>query len=77
MMRFKDKYQRPLTDREKEIIEKVGFVIFLLFFYYYFFLIRPSPGLLPVLGPLEQFMTPTLDAALLISSRAGTDILSK
>ena len=23
MMRFKDKYQRPLTDREKEIIEKV------------------------------------------------------
>ena len=26
MMRFKDKYQRPLTDREKEIIEKVGFV---------------------------------------------------
>ena len=23
MMRFKDKYQRPLNDREKEIIEKV------------------------------------------------------
>ena len=23
MMRFKDKYQRPLTDREMEIIEKV------------------------------------------------------
>ncbi len=23
MLRFKDKYQRPLTDREKEIIKKV------------------------------------------------------
>ena len=23
IMRFKDKHQRPLTDREKEIIEKV------------------------------------------------------
>ena len=31
------------------------------------------PGLLPVLGPCERYMTPTLDAAVLISSRAGTD----
>ena len=41
-----------------------------------FFSIRPSPGLLPVLGPLERYMTPTLDAALLSSSRAGVDILT-
>ena len=33
----------------------------------FFLIIRPSSGLLPVLGPLEP--TPTLDAALLISSR--------
>ena len=26
-----------------------------------------------MLGPCEQYMTPTLDAAILISSRAGTD----
>ena len=39
-----------------------------------FFCIRPSPGLLPVLGPLERYMTPTLDAALLSSSRAGAVI---
>ena len=32
-----------------------------------FFGICPPPGLLPVLGPYEQYMTPTLDAALLIS----------
>ena len=37
-------------------------------------LIRPSRGLLPVLGSLERYMTPTLDTALLISSRAGTDL---
>ena len=36
-----------------------------------FFLVS---GLLPVLGPLEQYMTPTLDAALLSSSRAGADL---
>ena len=30
--------------------------------------------LLPVLGLLEQYMTPTLDAALLCSSRAGADL---
>ena len=39
-----------------------------------FFSIRPPPGLLPVLGPLERYMTPTLDAALLISSKAGADL---
>ena len=40
-----------------------------------FFLgICPSQGLLlPVLGPCERYMTPTIDVALLISSRAGTD----
>ena len=30
-----------------------------------------------MLGPLERYMTPTLDSALLISSRAGTDIYRK
>ena len=39
-----------------------------------FFSICPPPGLLPVLGPLERYMTPTLDSALLISSRAGADL---
>ena len=53
---------------------------FLLFFlkifacFFFFFCIRPPPGLLPVLGPLECYMTPTLDAALLISSRVGADL---
>ena len=32
------------------------------------------PGLLPVLGPLESYMMPTLDAALLISYRAGAGL---
>ena len=40
----------------------------------FFLSIRPSPGLLPVLGPLERYMTPTLDVALLSSSRAGADL---
>ena len=40
----------------------------------FFFNICPSPGLLPVLGPLERYMTPTLDATLLISSWAGADL---
>ena len=31
-----------------------------------FFCIRPPPELLPVLGLLEQYMTPTLEAALLM-----------
>ena len=39
-----------------------------------FFCIRPPLGLLPVLGPLERYVTPTLDAALLVSSRAGADL---
>ena len=39
-----------------------------------FFSICPSPELLTVLGPLERYMTPTLDAALLISSTAGADL---
>ena len=37
----------------------------------FFSIIRPSPVLLPVLGLLERYMTPTLDMALLCSSRAG------
>ena len=36
--------------------------------------LKLSALLLPVLGPLEQYMTPTLDSALLISSRAGADL---
>ena len=39
-----------------------------------FFSIALPLGLLPVLGPLEQYMTPTLDTALLSSSRVGTDL---
>ena len=39
-----------------------------------FFSIRPPLGLLPVLGPLEWYLMPTLDAALLISSRVGADL---
>ena len=38
------------------------------------FFIRPTPGLLPVLGLLERYKTPTLDSALFISSRAGADL---
>ena len=33
------------------------------------FSIRPPPGLLSVLGPLERYITPTFDAALLYSSQ--------
>ena len=36
--------------------------------------ICPPLGLLLVLGPLERYMTPTLDAALLCRSRAGSDL---
>ena len=39
-----------------------------------FFNIRPPPKLYPVLGLLEQYMTPTLDVALLCSSRSGSDL---
>ena len=41
---------------------------------YLFFCIHPPPELLPVLVPLEQYMTPTLDAALLYGSRMGSDL---
>ena len=34
------------------------------------FCICPPPELLPVLGPLERYMTPKLDAPLLYSSRS-------
>ena len=40
----------------------------------FFFCIRPPTGFLPVLGPLERYMTPTLDVALQCSSRAGSDL---
>ena len=43
-------------------------------FRFFIFFIRHSPGLLPVLGLLERYMTPTLDVALLSSSRAGADL---
>ena len=46
----------------------------MVFIFIIFFCIRPPPELLPVLGPLERYMTPTLDAALLYSSRAGSDL---
>ena len=39
-----------------------------------FFCICPPPGLLLVLGLLKRYMMPTLDAALLISSRVGADL---
>ena len=55
-----------------------------IFYYFLLFSIRPSQGLLHVLGPLTRYMTPTLDAALLMcgspergratSSRAGADL---
>ena len=40
----------------------------------FFFSICPPPELLPVLGPLERYMTLALDTALLCSSRAGSDL---
>ena len=48
--------------------------MFIFIFIYIFLSIRPPPGLLPVLGLLERYMTPTLDAAMLCSSRAGSDL---
>ena len=39
-----------------------------------FLCVRPPPELLPVLGLLEWYMTPTLDTAQLCSSRAGFDL---
>ena len=35
----------------------------------FFIIVHPPPELLPVLGPLERYVTPTLDTALLCSSR--------
>ena len=35
----------------------------------FFVCVHPPLELLPLLGPLEQYVTPTLDAALLCSSR--------
>ena len=40
----------------------------------FFFSIRPFQDLLPLLGPLELYVTPKLVAALLCSSRAGSDL---
>ena len=45
-----------------------------IFVFFILFIIRPPPGLLHVLGPLERYMIPTLDSALLISYRAGADL---
>ena len=39
-----------------------------------FLSIRPSPELLPVLGPLERYVMLTLDVALICNSRAGSDL---
>ena len=39
----------------------------------YFFLYLPSSGITPCVGTRVKYMTPTLDTALLISSRGGTD----
>ena len=41
---------------------------------FFFVSIHPPLELLPVLGPLERCMMPTLDTALLYSSRAGSDL---
>ena len=38
------------------------------------FLYAPSPGIASCVGTAERYMTPTLDAALLYSSRAGSDL---
>ena len=38
------------------------------------FIIRPPPELLPVLGRWNGDVMPTLDAALLCSSRAGSNL---
>ena len=43
-------------------------------FFFFFFSTRPSLGLLTVLGPLEVVQIPSLDSALLCSSRAGADL---
>ena len=40
----------------------------------FLFSFRPPPGLLPVLGSLKRYMTPTPDTALLIGSGVGADL---
>ena len=72
----------PLIAQGYNILPKIikNEIVWLIYFYhqkllngivtlnlFFFFSIRPSPGLLPALGPLERYMTPTLDAALLSS----------
>ena len=56
------------------VLEETDSIIIIFDYLLFFFSIRHPPGLLPVLGPLERYMTPTLDTALLSSSRAGTDL---
>ena len=43
-------------------------------YFFFNFYVHPPQELIPVLGPLERCVTPTLDAALLCSSRAGSDL---
>ena len=50
------------------------FFFIFIFLFFIFFSIDPPQALLPVLGPLDRYMTPTLDVALLSSSRAGADL---
>ena len=60
-----------LVDKPKLIFI---FIFILFLFLFLFFSIRPPQRLLPVLGPLEPYMAPTLDAALLNSQRVGADL---
>ena len=63
---FPEQWLGTVLDAECSLLTKLKETIF--------FCIRPPLGLLPVLGPLERYMIPTLDTALLSSSRAGTDL---
>ena len=56
------------------IHKKGKFSIVHIYLFYNLFSIHPPPGLLPELGLLERYMTPTLDSALLCCSRAGADL---
>ena len=47
---------------------------FFLFFYFLFFLFPPFSKIAPCVGTTEVVQTPTLDSALLCSSRAGIDL---
>ena len=46
-------------------------------FFFVFLSVSFPPELLPVFGLLEQYVKPTLDAVLLCSSRAGSDLMHK